>query len=157
MAAMNQQLVTSLQQLPAPGMVEAVAMGVGYSAEQLADPSAVAVVGFHLLQTDTLCAAYVITPHALTLVEATSDARSFTLTVPLNRIRRVARFEDRQSTRVVIELDADKSTTVAQAQDDGTVTETTTPAGYELAEWDPTMRRSLQRLQIALSNVLNRT
>jgi hypothetical protein len=140
----NSYLIARLEALPPiAGLRDGVAAALGRTVEQLADPELTVVLGSHALLNDELLAVYVVTDRVLAVFEATPDGRSFALSVPTTRIRRVARYEDQASTRVTLEIDADRSSvrgTLNEAAFEGSLV----PAGYEISESDPERRELLR-------------
>lgn len=147
---LNQNLLDALSTMPPiPGLTEAVLAAVG--AGTLEGYRQIPVLGYHLSVGVDVAAVYIVTDRIFALFEANAAGRSYTLSVGLPRVRRVGRLEDAEYTRVVIELDADRATTVSTMNADGRAEGVVIPAGYELVEATPDGRADLRRFQIALS------
>lgn len=101
------------------------------------------VLGSHALLNDEMLAVYVVTDRVLGVFEATPDGRSFALTIPTTRIRRAARYEDPTTTRVTLEIDADRSSIRGEVSN-GTFNGGIIAAGYEISETDPERRDMLR-------------
>ena len=150
----NDALLEALQALPPiPDLQAQVLAAVG--ASDLAAFRSVPILGFHVVIGVDVAAVYLVTDRVFALFEANAMGRSYTLTVSLTRLRRVGRLEDAEYTRLVIELEADKSTSVASINADGRSEGQIIPAGYELVESDARGRLSLRQFQLALSAALS--
>lgn len=148
--SLNQELLDALAGMPPiPDLADAVLAAVG--CDSLDAYREIPVLGYHLSVGMDTASVYVITDRVFALFEANAAGRSYTLSVGLPRVRRVARLEDATYTRVIVELEADRSTTSATMGADGRSDGIVTPAGYELLEAEPGGRAALRRFQTALT------
>jgi len=134
---------------PIPGLSDAVARTLGAS-EFAALPENM-VVGFHVRLDGPLVAVYSVGPRVFALHEQASDGRTFSLTVPISRVRRVAALEDAEALRLTIELESDRATLAPVENSPGALV--SIPAGYEIVETDSERRDSLRALHVALTRV----
>lgn len=151
---MNQALLDALTRMPPiPDLAGAVLAALG--TDDLDAYRSLNVLGYHTsVGTDT-ASVYIVTDRVFAMFEATASGRSYTLSVAVPRIRRVGRFEDADYTRVIIEIDADRSTTTSTVNSDGSLDGVVIPAGYELLEKDPAGRAALRRFQMALTTAIS--
>ncbi len=148
-------LLEDLQALPPiPGLADAVAAAVGTTPQNLA---AAGLTGYHVSVGYETASVYLATPRAFALFEANSRGESYTLTVPIERVRRIGRLEDTARTRLVIELDADRSNAHIRIDDNGEMHGTLIPAGYELLEEEPEGRARLRAFGSALAQAVSGT
>lgn len=112
------------------------------------------VLGFHTSFNSDVLAVYLVTDRVFGLFEMSSSGQSFTLTIALPRVRRVARMDDSQFTRLVIEIEADRFTSTASVDEQGRSQGQIVPAGYEIVESDAAGRESLRQFQVAISAAL---
>jgi hypothetical protein len=146
----NQELLDALNNMPPiPDLTAAVFAAVG--ADGIDSYLETPVLGYHLSIGVDTASVYVVTDRIFALFEANSAGRSYTLSVALPRIRRIARLEDANYTRVIIEIEADRTTTTAAMTVDGRSEGAVIPAGYELLEAEPVGRAALRRFQTALT------
>jgi len=129
--SVNQALVSRLSQLPK--VHKALSNAFGVSQEQLASPSSLKLLGFYGVSSELSLMVYAVSDFLFVLHDVTSDQRSFTLSLPLSRIRRVAVFADLQFTRLIIEIEADRVTSTTSNLESGPQS-VSTPAGYEIVE-----------------------
>lgn len=113
------------------------------------------VLGYYTSVGVDTASVYVVTDRVFALFEANSAGRSYTLSISLPRIRRVARLEDNEYTRVIIEIDADRATTSAVMSADGRTEGIVIPAGYELFEASTDGREALRSFQLALTTAIS--
>jgi hypothetical protein len=136
---------------PIPGLEAAVSTAIGGQADGRAEGR---LQGFHITVGYETAAVYLVTDRLFALFEANADGRSYTLTCPLARIRRVGRFEDANYTRLIVELDADRAVTRSVLREDGSSEGEVLPAGYELLESEATGRQSLAAFHAAIGRAL---
>jgi len=149
----NQELLEALTGMPPiPGLREEVMRALGAGGEE--EYHRIPVVGFHLTVGVDVAAVYLVTDRIFALFEANASGRSYTLGVSLPRVRRIGRFEDAVYTRLVIELEADRVTTVATMDPEGRSEGQIVPAGYELLESETAGRESLRRFAAALTTAI---
>ena len=149
----NAELLLALGGMPPiPDLAGAVMAALGADNTETYDQ--IPVLGYHLSVGVDTASVYTVTDRIFALFEANSVGRSYTLSISLPRIRRVARFEDNDYTRVIIEIDADRATTSAAMNTDGRSDGVVIPAGYELLENDPVGRAALRRFQRALTTAI---
>lgn len=150
----NAELLTALTGMPPiPGLTEAVMACLGATGPD--EFQRIPVLGYYTSVGVDTASVYVVTDRIFALFEANSAGRSYTLSVSLPRIRRVARLEDNEYTRVIVEIDADRATTSAVMNVDGRTEGTVVPAGYELLEASATGRAALRRFQSALTTAIS--
>jgi hypothetical protein len=137
---------------PIPELEREVLNSLGY--ELWEEAAGVDLLGWHITVGVDTAGVYLVTAGSFALFEANSAGRSFTLTVGMSRVRRVARLEDADLTRLIIEIEADRSTSVSRMDSEGQTEGQHIPAGYELVESSVEGRRSLRELQKALSLAL---
>ena len=137
-----------------PGLADAVAAAVGTTPQSLATAG---LTGYHVSVGYETASVYLATPRAFALFEANSRGESYTLTVPIERVRRIGRLEDPVRTRLVIELDADRSNAYVRIDDNGEMHGTLIPAGYELLEEEPEGRARLRAFGSALAQAVSGT
>lgn len=150
----NTELLNALTGMPPiPDLTGAVLAALG--SRDLHDFQAIPVLGYHTSVGVDTASVYLVTDRLFAMFEANSAGRSYTLSISLLRIRRVARFEDNEYTRVIVEIDADRATTSATLNADGSSEGVVTPAGYELLEAEPAGRDALRRFQMALTTAIS--
>lgn len=153
-APVNAELLAALDGMPPiPNLVGAVLSALGST--DLDGFQQTPVLGYHLSVGVDTASVYAVTDRIFAMFEANSAGRSYTLSISLPRVRRVARFEDGEYTRVIIEIDADRATTSASLDADGRSEGVVIPAGYELLEATPTGRDALRRFQTALTAAIS--
>jgi hypothetical protein len=151
---MNQELLEALTRMPPiENLAESVMASAGAANGE--EFSRIPVLGYHTSVGVDTASVYLVTDRVFAMFEANAAGRSYTLTVALPRVRRVGRLEDATYTRVVIELEADQSTSVSTVNADGRVDGVVIPAGYELLETEPTGRAALRRFQTAVSMAIS--
>lgn len=150
----NTELLAALTGMPPiPDLTEAVLAALG--APDLHGFQVIPVLGYHTSVGVDTASVYMVTDRLFAMFEANSAGRSYTLSISLPRVRRVARFEDNEYTRVIIEIDADRATTSAALNADGRSEGVVIPAGYELLETGPAGRDALRRFQTALTTAIS--
>jgi len=151
--ALNAELLDALTRMPPiPDLAGAVMAALGST-----DPDGfrqIPVLGYHTSVGVDTASVYLVTDRIFAMFEANSAGRSYTLSISLPRVRRVARFEDNEYTRVIIEIDADRATTSAAMNAEGRSDGVVIPAGYELVEATPAGRDALRRFQMALTTAI---
>jgi len=152
--SVNTELLAALTGMPPiPELPGAIMAALGASTPDMFHQ--IPILGYHTSIGVDTASVYLVTDRIFAMFEANSAGRSYTLSVSLPRVRRVARFEDNEYTRVIIEIDADRSTTSAILDPDGRSEGVVIPAGYELLEASTTGREALRRFQTALTAAIS--
>ena len=136
---------------PIPDLAASVAAAVGVTPANLV---ASGLTGYHISVGYETAAVYLATPRAFALYEANARGESYTLTVPIERVRRIGRLEDATRTRLVIELEADRGSASFTMNENGEIAGTLIPAGYELLEEEPAGRDRLRSFATALAQAV---
>ena len=145
-------LRNALQSMPPiPNLEVAVAATLGVTPEEL---DRAGLLGHHSVVGYETAAVYLVTGRAFTMFEANSSGVSYSLTLPIERVRRIGLLEDRERTRLIIEMEADKALTTTNMDENGRSEGTITPAGYEILEQGEPGRDRLRRFAMALNRAL---
>jgi len=107
----------------------------------------------HLNASETFIAVYLSTSTHMALLEATSAGMMLSLSVPNAQIRRIVLLEDPETTRLTIEINADRSTLTGTLGQDGTLVADLRSGGYEIVAETDIDRQSLRELQAAFVSV----
>ena len=92
-----------------PELLSGIAYAAGArSQEELADPLYRPVTGYWIDPGQQVFAVWVLTPGSFVMHERSLDSQTFTLAVPIARVRRVVEQFDGQRISVTIEIDADR-------------------------------------------------
>ena len=103
----------------------------------------------HLNASETFLAVYLATSTHMALLEATSTGMMLSLSVPNSQIRRIVLLEDPETTRLTIEINADRSTLTGTLGPDGALVADIRSGGYEIVAENDIDRQSLRGLQAA--------
>lgn len=135
----------------------AAAMGVEFS--HALDESKVSVEGFFLRPTEAILSIYLLTTGKFVLFEVTKEGDMLTIAMPISRIRRVTESFVGGRRQLVVEIAADRSTVVLEA-DGNSVDELGNPiaitsgiirsSGYELIAENEEENSKLLTFAIAL-------
>lgn len=148
----DQELKDSLSNMPPiPNLENSVARALGTDPENMGTSG---ILGHYTVVGYETAAVYVVTLRAFVMFEANSRGASYSLTVPIERVRRVGILEDNERTRLIIELEADKSTVVSTMDENGRSEGVMTPAGYEILEQGEPDRVRLRRFAAALNQAV---
>lgn len=120
----------------------------GVSLESASDSQ---VLGAHMTVNDALLAIYIATPKAFLMLEATPDGTMLSVMVPYHRVRRVAMLENPSSSRLTIEIDADRAEFAGEMDAEGQIRGNVRPAGYEIVAMGEVDRYSLREFHGALT------
>lgn len=151
--SVNHELLASLAALAnIRQLTESVHSSLGVDAFTFAETP---ILGYHIVTGVDTTSVYVVTDRIFALFENNKATETnYTLTIALPRLRRVAMFEDRNATRLIIEIDADKAVTDSTIDMQGRSQGVVIPAVYELWTRDAAERNSLQQFQKALAAAL---
>ena len=133
-----------------PGVDEAITRLLGSPIDAVSSDH---LIAGHVNATDTFLAVYLCTSSHFGLLEATSEGQMFSLFVPNHQIRRIALLEDPATTRLTIEINADRSV-ITGSVNAGEMTGAVLPGGYELLAQTEPERASLRALQAAFVSVV---
>lgn len=112
----NADFETALQSFrDAPGLVAALRSALAVAPGDAITAEEYPLCGFHLTSTDKRLLAYFVTPGLFVRYEL-ADRQSLTITVPIERIRRVVEHAGPTWLRVTVELDADTAVAVTEAK-----------------------------------------
>lgn len=151
MSAAEELASTLTTMPPIPDLDRAVAALLGCEPDELA---AAGLLGHYSAVGYETAAVYLVTSRAFALYEANNRGVSYSLTLPIERIRRIGLLEDPERTRLIVEMDADKTTTTSTMDENGRTDGVVTPAGYEILEQDPSGRIRLRNFARALNRAL---
>jgi len=76
--------------------------------EELADPMLISVTGYWIDPGEQVFAVWVLSPSTLIIHERAMDGQTFTLAIPLSRIRRVVEQRNSQELIFTVEIEADR-------------------------------------------------
>jgi len=151
MSAIDELASTLSGMPPIPDLDRSVSALLGCEPGQLAGAG---LLGHYSVVGYETAAVYLVTSRAFALFEANSRGVSYALTLPIERLRRVGLLEDQERTRLIIEMEADKTTTTTTMDENGRSEGVLTPAGYEILEQDPAGRLRLRTFARALNRAL---
>lgn len=133
------------------GVEDALARLLGGPIDMVSDGH---LIAGHLVATDNYLGVYLATSSHFGLLEATSDGQMFSLFVPNHQIRRIALLEDVTTTRLTIEMNADRASINGTLDASGAFQADMRSGGYELTGTTEPERISLRGLQAALISVV---
>ncbi len=131
-----------------------VLAAVGLTPADVAVGRSPALVSSFTVAADGMVTVYLLSERMFGMCQFTVAGELLHVTVPLERVRRVARLEDGLGVRVTVELEADRSTVTTTVEDDGSSRSVQVPAGYEMVAADETGRADLRGFHLALVRVL---
>jgi|LauGreDrversion4_1035100.scaffolds.fasta_scaffold08936_5 hypothetical protein len=143
----------------AKGLASALGVEYGFSL----DESKVSVEGFFLRPTETILSIYILTTGKFVLYEVTKEGDMLTIALPISRIRRVTESFVGGRRQLVVEIAADRSTVVLEA-DGNSMDELGNPiavtsgiiraSGYELIAENEEENSKLLAFAISLRNAI---
>lgn len=134
-----------------PGVDDALTRLLGGRLEDVSDEHLVAA---HVVAAESYLGVYLAASSHFALLEATSDGQMFSLFVPNHQIRRIVLLEDPATTRLTLEMNADRSSISGTLDSQGTFTADVRAGGYEIVAMTELDRASLRALQAALVSVV---
>lgn len=136
------------------GTAEDALSSVGISPSAASADTSPRLVAVFVTSTAEVTSVNLVSERMLGVYQRSSDGTLLKVAIPLERIRRVASVDDSFGMRVIIEIEADRSTAVTSVDEDGTSRSVQFPAGYELLAASSDERADLQSFATTLLRVL---
>lgn len=147
-------LESSLAACGHAGRLADVLAAVGLSVATALEGRSPALAGSFVVVGEDVVAVYLSSERMFGVCQFSSSGAMLQVTLPLERVRRVACLEDGIGVRVTVEIDADRSTATSTLLPDGSSSSVQVPAGYELVASAPDERMALRAFHVALTRVL---
>lgn len=147
-------LLSALAAAGAPHAFESALAAVGLVPSDVSSGSSPSLAGHFLVEADPLVTVYLASERMFGMCQFTTAGELLQVTVPLERVRRLAALQDGLGLRVTVELEADRSTVTSTFEEDGSSRSVQVPAGYELIATDPAGVTSLRAFYLTLARVL---